>query len=241
MNIKQLLAGIVFIIIIGLVGFWYRGFLERSATGNGTVATTSVAVTEATSTQQACTAEAKICPDGSAVGRTGANCTFAVCPLPNVEVSAASSTVAFVLPSGFTKVQQGSQNPNTLAAYQKPTGTAGTYHTLTLSAFPIGAGETGRSVMLANTVFDPSGMQATSTDMFKTITAGKNTFYEVTIGRFEGQVESAYYLVTDTTVYRFDLIERNVQNWTDPKLVVDTLPAHQAVNQMLSTVQVSPR
>lgn len=28
----------------------------------------------------ACTAEAKICPDGSAVGRTGPNCEFAPCP-----------------------------------------------------------------------------------------------------------------------------------------------------------------
>lgn len=30
-----------------------------------------------------CTMEAKICPDGSAVGRTGQNCEFAPCPMPN--------------------------------------------------------------------------------------------------------------------------------------------------------------
>ncbi len=29
---------------------------------------------------QACTLEAKICPDGSAVGRTGPNCEFSPCP-----------------------------------------------------------------------------------------------------------------------------------------------------------------
>lgn len=29
---------------------------------------------------QACTMEAKLCPDGSAVGRTGPNCEFAECP-----------------------------------------------------------------------------------------------------------------------------------------------------------------
>ncbi len=33
--------------------------------------------------QAACTAEAKICPDGTAVGRTGTNCEFAPCPAPN--------------------------------------------------------------------------------------------------------------------------------------------------------------
>ena len=32
---------------------------------------------------KACTADAKICPDGSAVGRTGPNCEFAACPVAN--------------------------------------------------------------------------------------------------------------------------------------------------------------
>jgi len=31
-------------------------------------------------TQRACTLEAKICPDGTSVGRTGPNCEFAACP-----------------------------------------------------------------------------------------------------------------------------------------------------------------
>jgi hypothetical protein len=34
------------------------------------------------STPKACTMEAKICPDGSAVGRSGPNCEFAPCPTP---------------------------------------------------------------------------------------------------------------------------------------------------------------
>jgi hypothetical protein len=33
--------------------------------------------------QKACTMEAKICPDGSAVGRTGPNCEFSACPTPD--------------------------------------------------------------------------------------------------------------------------------------------------------------
>ncbi len=32
--------------------------------------------------QVACTLEAKMCPDGTAVGRTGPNCEFAACPTP---------------------------------------------------------------------------------------------------------------------------------------------------------------
>ncbi|MFA6214155.1 MAG: Kazal-type serine protease inhibitor family protein [Candidatus Micrarchaeia archaeon] len=31
---------------------------------------------------KACTAEAKLCPDGTAVGRTGPNCEFSPCPAP---------------------------------------------------------------------------------------------------------------------------------------------------------------
>ncbi|HEY4483065.1 MAG TPA: hypothetical protein VI953_02720 [Candidatus Paceibacterota bacterium] len=38
--------------------------------------------------QQACTMEALICPDGSAVGRTGPRCTFAPCPQVGPDVTA---------------------------------------------------------------------------------------------------------------------------------------------------------
>ena len=39
--------------------------------------------TNATPSPRACTMEAKICPDGSAVGRQGPNCEFAPCPPMN--------------------------------------------------------------------------------------------------------------------------------------------------------------
>ncbi|MES2953460.1 MAG: hypothetical protein V4674_02780 [Patescibacteria group bacterium] len=47
----------------------------------------------------ACTLEAKICPDGSAVGRTGPHCEFAACP------AVATSTVVVVPPG--TKTETG--------------------------------------------------------------------------------------------------------------------------------------
>ena len=34
--------------------------------------------------QKSCTLEAKICPDGSSVGRVGSNCEFAPCPSPKI-------------------------------------------------------------------------------------------------------------------------------------------------------------
>jgi hypothetical protein len=219
----------VLVLVVGLAGFLYRGMLERVA---------GVPVATTTPSSLACTADAKICPDGSAVGRTGPNCSFALCAAPNAEIQTGSSTISFVLPAGYTQSEQAAVTPNTLRIYQKPTAAAGTNNMLTISAYPIATGNTARTVMLANTVFDPSGLQATSTNSFQTITAGNSTFYTIDIGRFEGQVETAYYLPTTATLYRFDLLEKNVQNWTDPNLNTATLPEHQAIRQMLSTVQI---
>ncbi|MFM2331147.1 MAG: hypothetical protein RLZZ26_654 [Candidatus Parcubacteria bacterium] len=42
--------------------------------------------------EKACTAEAKICPDGTAVGRGGPNCEFAACPA--VVTTSATTTLA---------------------------------------------------------------------------------------------------------------------------------------------------
>lgn len=44
--------------------------------------------------QKACTLEAKICPDGSGVGRTGPNCEFAECPQPKTSPASAATTSA---------------------------------------------------------------------------------------------------------------------------------------------------
>src|SRR5260221_10135993 len=46
----------------------------------------------------ACTQEAKICPDGTSVGRTGPNCEFAACPTTNASPTASSSSKASCLP-----------------------------------------------------------------------------------------------------------------------------------------------
>ena len=50
--------------------------------------------------QKACTMEAKLCPDGSAVGRTGPNCEFAPCPESNQIVN---ETAECKCPEGYRK------------------------------------------------------------------------------------------------------------------------------------------
>ncbi len=63
------------------------------------------------------------------------------------------------------------------------------------------------------------------------------TFYGIVVERFEGVVNSAYYLARTNDVLEFEVVEPDVANWTDPKLKVDDLPEHQALLKMLSTLQ----
>ncbi len=225
---KELFAGILLILIIGIGGFFYRNEVE----GNG------LALGSNGNQGGACTQEAKICPDGSAVGRTGPGCTFAICPPPNVEIDQASTTLAFVLPVGYSEVQQGTSSPSSLRTYQKSI-TPGSFDTITISSYQIPTGENASGVMLAHTVFEPSGKEATTTNEFGTITEGSNSFSIVDIERFDGTVESLYYLATTSEVYQFDLVERNVTNWNDPTLNTDTLSEHKALEQMLATLQIN--
>ncbi|MDR3548532.1 MAG: hypothetical protein P4M11_09760 [Candidatus Pacebacteria bacterium] len=221
---KQLLAGIVLILIIGIAGFLYRNEVERP-----------LGVAPIVLGGTACTQEAKICPDGSAVGRTGPNCSFAACPLPNAEIVIGSTTLDFVLPAGYQKSSIPNQAP--LIASYSQAGSSGS--AINVYEYPIPAGGSPDQVMIANTTFDPSGLQATSTSQFHQVTAGKNTFSVAQIGRFEGQVQTAYYLPLANSILRFDIVERNVTNWTDPSLDPSSLPEHRAFLQMLGTLEAS--
>lgn len=56
---------------------------------------------------RACTMEAKVCPDGSAVGRTGPNCEFAPCPgegKGTSDVSCTTKNLAILSPMSGQKV-----------------------------------------------------------------------------------------------------------------------------------------
>ncbi|MFA5155159.1 MAG: hypothetical protein WC453_01890 [Patescibacteria group bacterium] len=79
-----LIGAVILLALLALVYFFYPGFRPASVPP-GPVA---------------CTLEAKICPDGSAVGRTGPNCEFAPCPI------AGPAGVASV-PAGWQIAEEG--------------------------------------------------------------------------------------------------------------------------------------
>ena len=62
MNVKTLFLGVALIILVGIGGLVYRNAVEHP------------------SRPIACPADAKVCPDGTSVGRSGPFCEFALCP-----------------------------------------------------------------------------------------------------------------------------------------------------------------
>lgn len=218
---KQLLAGIVLIIVLGVGGLVYRNVMERPAAGP---------------IGQACTEEARTCPDGTSVMRVPPTCSFSPCAFPNVEVAGAG--IAFAVPQGY-RAGDGAYgaDQNTLATFVKPSLSDSVAHTIMVQRYAIPDGTTGEEVILQSTRLQPADMAPEDMSRFSLTTVGGKSFYSIVIERFEAQVESAYYLVRDTDVLRFSVQERDVTDWMEPSLVVSELPEHQAFLSLLGTLQ----
>jgi len=219
---KELALGIVLILVVGIGGFLYRNVLERNA----------VPQPDAT----ACTLDAKLCPDGQSVGRVGPSCEFSPCPYPNAEIGALG--IGFVLPAGYALNPAAPGEDTTLiAAYEKPAGEGSPAHAIVVRRYPIAEGETVDSTIIKNTMLEPSGMEPESMEDFGFATVAGRTFRTITVERFEAQVHTLYYLPRATDVLRFEVLERNVTEWTNPALDIMTLPEHAGFLRMLETLQ----
>lgn len=219
---KQLLALTAVLVVVGIGGFMYRNALEHPATG--------------TPTATACTTEARLCPDGSSVGRVGPTCSFASCAFPNAEDTAIG--IAFVVPSGYAANLDAIGADESLRAVFDKTSKGEVPHSLIIRRYPIPEGKTGDAVILANTMYESSGNMAQSMKEFKPVIINGKTYQTVVIERFEGQIHGAYYLVRSTDVLKFEVLEKDV-DWTNPKLVVESLPEHKALQALLMTLQSS--
>lgn len=217
---KQLLLGVLILVLIGVGGFMYRNALEAPGGGD----------------EIACTMEARICPDGSGVGRQGPLCEFAPCPLPNAEDR--DIGLAFVIPAGYVS------NPDPIGADESlrvvldnASAPGGIPHSIVVRRYPIGAGETAEDVMLEHTFHETSGIQAESMDEFEPMNISGRTYQAITVERFEAIVHTHFYLPRANDVLRFEVLERDVMDWMEPSLVVTELPEHQALIGLLETVQ----
>lgn len=213
---RELLIGVVLLVLVGIAGFFYRNAMERP----GPIT--------------ACTKEAKVCPDGSVVGRTGPACEFAACPTSS---NAGDIGLTYTVPEGYVADENAyGAEPTLVAAFVKASASGNPPHTIIVRRYPIPEGQTANSVILANTRFQPADMQAESFERFEDVTIGNHTFRSVVIERFEAIVQSAYYLPRADDVVRFEIIEHDVVDWMEPTLAIKKLPEHAAFLRMLATI-----
>ncbi len=210
---KGLLLGILLIVILGIGGLVYRNAVEHP------------------SQPIACPLDAEICPDGTSVSRTGLSCTFPVCPPPNV--SLLSVSIAFAIPEGFSAVAP--PDAASVAAYGMPIASSTDVNSIVIRRYAIEASTTALSTIQQTAIGGASGAPVSATSFSSTV-LGTHRFTVVSIERFEGVIDTAYYLARSTDVLRFDAIDRGA-DWTNPNLIVSTLPAHSALSKLLSTLQ----
>ncbi len=210
---KTLWLGILVIVLLGVGGLVYRNAIEHP---NQPIA---------------CPLDAKVCPDGTAVARVGSTCDFPACAPPNVSLEALG--ISFALPNGF--VASSAPDSTTVAEYDFGNSSSTQAEELTIREYSL-ASSTPLEVVQSTALGIASGAPLSAT-AFTSTSIGTHRFTVAQIGRFEGVVDTAYYLARGTDVIRFDAIDRGVVNWTDPALTTSTLPAQQALRQMLGTLQ----
>lgn len=215
-SMKSLLLGIVFIVVIGVGGLVYRNAIEHSFR------------------PIACPLDALLCPDGTAVARQGLSCTFPACPSPNV--SFANVDIAFVVPTGFTPAPL--PDSASVVAYEMSTAPLADGDAIVVRSYNIPASSTALATIQQTAIGGASGVPVSATSFTSTV-LGTYRFTVVSIERFEGVIDTAYYLARAADVLRFDAIDRGVTNWMDTNLETSTLPAHAALQKLLATLQGS--
>lgn len=211
---KGLLLGVFALVLIGIGGLVYRNAVEYS------------------SQPIACPMDAKACPDGTSVARTGLSCTFPACPPPNITL--ADVGFAFALPAGFAIAEL--QDVASVATYEKiPVATTSSAK-IDIRRYAITASSTALATIQQTAIGGASGEPVPATSFSSTL-LGTRRFTVVSIERFEGVVDTAYYFARGTDVLRFDAIDTGVANWTDANLDTTTLPAAAVLRLMLATLQ----
>lgn len=218
---KQLFALVFLLAVVGITGSLYRAALESP--------------TSLVENSTRCPLDAKVCADGTAVGRQGADCSFATCPLPNYEIPALG--LSFVIPSGYAQGQQ-LVLEGALASFEKISLTPEVPHSISVRSYALTEDQTAEQIMLANTMYDTRGELVQSMSEFTPVIINGRVFQSIVADRFEAQVHTVYYLPRATDVLRFDLYERDVMEWTNPDLVIDDLPEHQALRRLLTSLQM---
>lgn len=102
--LNWIVAGVVVVSAVIAGGAWW---LVKEKNNQPIAPPVAQSPVPAVATDKACTEEAKICADGSAVARTGPNCEFAECPLANNAVDNATGKSEIANPSSVSCEKDG--------------------------------------------------------------------------------------------------------------------------------------
>jgi len=94
-----------------------------------------------------------------------------------------------------------------------------------------------KQILISDVVYDPSGLPPKSFNEFSKRTIGKNSYYFIKTGLFEGQLNLRYYLVRKNDILVFELVSRGV-DWTNPKFDPEKELFHQDLKKFLSTFNI---
>lgn len=220
---KELLSLLVLVSVLGIGGFLYRNALEHPGENTDR-------------SQIACTLEARMCPDGTAVGRTGRSCEFAACPFPNVELGNAG--VAYVMPDGFISRSLTPADPQALIAAYVGSELAGAGSSeIRIYRYVTPEGQTANDVALS-TAIGEDGTRPDSMLSFSPVIVNGTKVETIDLGEGE-RARTAHYLLRETDVIRFDAIDIRTEAATSSFMVpAQQLPAHRAlVDVLLSSLQ----
>tara|TARA_B100000508_G_scaffold60333_2_gene47496 strand:+ start:46392 stop:47018 length:627 start_codon:yes stop_codon:yes gene_type:complete len=207
---KELFLGVVLIILLGLGSFLYQNALRDRSTPEGPVA---------------CTLEARICPDGSAVGRTGPHCEFEAC---------STDPISFTAPNGFidTLPLLSSIVEGRLGFYSKEPNVIS--NSISVHAFKT---ETPEEVILEKVTLTPSDLHPESLEDFEVVAIGEREVYRIVNERFEATVEVTYGIFLEDFLVLVALRDIAVENWMED-FDIEDLEDLETVEEVVRSIKI---
>lgn len=207
---KELFIGIFLIILLGLGSFVYQNAINSPQVNTPT----------------ACTLDARICPNGSAVGRTGPACEFEACP---------SDALSFSAPDGFIDSLPllSSMAEGRVGFYTKEPSTIS--NNITIFVHETSEERSFEDVLLEEVRLTPSDLNPKSLEDFELLELDGREVYRIINERFEATVEVTYAVPLDGFVVLVSLRDIMVESWMED-FTIESLEDLDTVEDVVKSV-----
>jgi len=208
---KELFLGIILIILLGLGSFVYQNAVNKPQIEEPV----------------ACTLEARICPGGGTVGRTGPLCEFEACP---------SDAIQFDAPVGFidslpilSSIVEGR-----IGFYTKEPSTIS--NNVTIFVHQTSEEESFEDLLLKKVRLTPSDLHPELED-FEMLELDGREVYRIINERFEATVEVTYGIPLDGFLVLVSLRDIAVENWMED-FTLESLEDLEIVEAVVRSVKI---